>query len=49
MGVYNLTNRRYWEYASNRKMTTTSEQDLRDIALGAAPGRTYQLSLTAMF
>ena len=49
MGVYNLTNRRYWEYASNRKMTTTSEQDLRDIALGTAPGRTYQLSVTAMF
>ncbi|MFY4259723.1 TonB-dependent receptor domain-containing protein [Achromobacter xylosoxidans] len=49
MGIYNLTNRKYWEYASNRKMTMTSDQDQRDIALGVAPGRTYQLSVTAIF
>lgn len=49
MGIYNLTNRKYWNYASNKKMTMTSEQDLRDIALGTAPGRTYQLSVTAVF
>ncbi|MGE8659489.1 MAG: TonB-dependent receptor domain-containing protein [Achromobacter sp.] len=49
MGIYNLTNRKYWEYASNKRMTTTSDQDQRDIALGVAPGRTYQLSVTAIF
>ncbi|CAB3870232.1 hypothetical protein LMG26788_02741 [Achromobacter pulmonis] len=49
MGIYNLTNRKYWNYASNRKMPMTSDQDLRDIALGVAPGRTYQLSVTAIF
>ena len=49
MGIYNLTNRRYWDYASNKKMTMSSEQDQRDIALGTASGRTYQLSVTAIF
>lgn len=49
MGVYNLTNRKYWEYASNKRMTMASDQDQRDIALGVAPGRTYQLSVTAIF
>ncbi|WP_241047739.1 TonB-dependent receptor domain-containing protein [Achromobacter xylosoxidans] len=49
MGIYNLANRKYWEYASNRKMTMASDQDQRDIALGVAPGRTYQLSVTAIF
>lgn len=49
MGIYNLTNRKYWDYASNKKLTMASDQDQRDIALGVAPGRTYQLSVTAIF
>lgn len=48
-GVYNLTDRKYWEYASNKKLTAITEQDMRDIAFGVAPGRTYQLGITASF
>lgn len=48
-GIYNLTDRKYWEYASNKKMPMKSDQDLRDIALGVSPGRTYQLGVTVNF
>lgn len=48
-GIYNLTNKKYWDYASNKKLTMTSDQDLRDIALGIAPGRTYQIGITTRF
>lgn len=48
-GIYNLTDRKYWDYASNKKLTMRTDQDLRDIAFGVAPGRTYQLGITASF
>lgn len=49
MGIYNITDRKYWEYASNKRLTMTSDQDLRDIALGVSAGRTYQAGVSLSF
>lgn len=48
-GIYNLTDRKYWDYLSSRELTNTSNQDARDIALAVMPGRTFQLGVNIDF
>ncbi|WP_241586920.1 TonB-dependent receptor domain-containing protein [Rosenbergiella epipactidis] len=48
-GVYNLTNRKYWDYLSSRDLTTDTAQHQADIALATMPGRTFQLGLNVDF
>ena len=48
-GVYNLTNRKYWDYLSSRNLTTDTVQHQADIALATMPGRTFQLGLNVDF
>ncbi|WP_241649659.1 TonB-dependent receptor domain-containing protein [Rosenbergiella collisarenosi] len=48
-GVYNLTNRKYWDYLSSRDLTTDTTQHQTDIALATMPGRTFQLGLNVDF
>ncbi|MBT0724942.1 TonB-dependent receptor [Rosenbergiella sp. S61] len=48
-GVYNLTNRKYWDYLSSRDLTTDNAQHQADIALATMPGRTFQLGLNIDF
>ena len=38
-GVYNITDRKYWDYLSSR-MTSASAQERNDINLAVMPGRT---------
>lgn len=39
-GVYNLTDRKYWDYLSSRNIETGTNQDANDKALAVMPGRT---------
>ncbi|WP_428944183.1 TonB-dependent receptor domain-containing protein [Pantoea sp. FN060301] len=48
-GIYNLTDRKYWDYLSSRELTETSNQDARDKALAVMPGRTFQLGVNVDF
>lgn len=48
-GIYNVTNRKYWDYSSNKKQEMKTGKNKQDIALGIAPGRTYQIGITATF
>lgn len=48
-GLYNLTNRKYWDYLSSRDLTTDTAQHQADIALATMPGRTFQLGLNVDF
>lgn len=48
-GVYNLTDRKYWDYTSSRQLTTDTAQDRNDVALAVMPGRTYQLGVNVEF
>ncbi len=48
-GVYNLTDRKYWDYLSSREMTSDTAQDRNDIALATQPGRTFQLGVNVDF
>lgn len=64
-GVYNITNRKYWNYASNKTLLDISVPSnfksranpaglpargaINDMALGTAPGRTWQIGITAIF
>lgn len=52
-GIYNVTNRKYLDYASNKNLLkpgkNTSAQDERDIHLAVATGRNYQLGISASF
>ncbi|PKH21242.1 TonB-dependent receptor [Enterobacterales bacterium CwR94] len=48
-GVYNLTDRKYWDYLSSRQLETASAQDAYDQALGVMPGRTFQLGVNVDF
>ncbi len=41
-GVYNLTDRKYWDYLSSRNIETGTNQDANDKALAVMPGRTWQ-------
>lgn len=48
-GVYNLTDRKYWDYTSSRELTSDTAQDRNDVALAVMPGRTYQLGVNVDF
>jgi len=48
-GVYNLTNRKYWDYLSSRTQETSTLQDSYDNALAVMPGRSWQLGINIDF
>lgn len=48
-GIYNLTDRKYWDYLSSRELTESTNQDAYDKALAVMPGRTYQLGVNIDF
>ena len=48
-GVYNLTNKRYWDYASARSLQPGVARDQRDIQLLTSPGRTVNVSMNVAF
>lgn len=48
-GVYNLTNRKYWDYLSSRTQETSTLQDSYDNALAVMPGRSWQLGVNIDF
>lgn len=48
-GLYNITDRKYWDYLSSRNIETSTNQDLSDQALATQPGRTFQLGLNVDF
>ncbi|WP_279026115.1 TonB-dependent receptor domain-containing protein [Gibbsiella quercinecans] len=48
-GVYNITDRKYWDYLSSRDIETSTNQDLNDQALAVQPGRTFQLGVNVDF
>jgi len=45
-GVYNITNRKYWDYLNSRTQEETTPQDAYDTALSVMPGRTWQLGVS---
>lgn len=48
-GVYNVTNRKYWDYLNSRQLTEVSKQGAYDVALAVQPGRTFQLGVNVDF
>ena len=48
-GLYNLTDRKYWDYLSSRELTSDSQQDRNDQSLAVMPGRTFQLGVNVDF
>ena len=53
-GIYNLTDRKYWDYQNSRNIeapTSTSANDPHyyDQQLSIAPGRTFQLGMSVDF
>ncbi|WP_304169556.1 TonB-dependent receptor domain-containing protein, partial [Lonsdalea britannica] len=48
-GVYNLTDRKYWDYLSSRQLTSSNNQDAYDQQLAVMPGRTFQLGVNVDF
>lgn len=48
-GIYNLTDRKYWDYLSSRDLTGQTARDLNDRALAAMPGRNFQLGVNVDF
>lgn len=48
-GVYNITDRKYWDYLSSRDIETSTNQDLQEKALAVMPGRTWQLGVNVDF
>ena len=48
-GVYNLTDRKYWDYLSSRNLTESTNQDAADKALAVMPGRSFQLGVNVDF
>jgi len=44
-GVYNLFDRRYWDYASARRIQPNEARDRRDIELLTRPARSFAISL----
>ena len=48
-GIYNLTDRKYWDYLSSRQLTSTSTQDAYEQALAVMPGRTFQMGVNVDF
>lgn len=48
-GVYNITDRKYWDYLSSRTIEESTRQDAYDKALAVMPGRTWQLGVNVDF
>ena len=48
-GIYNLTDRKYWDYLSSRQLTDATKQDAANIALATMPGRTFQVGVNIDF
>ncbi|WP_380180230.1 TonB-dependent receptor domain-containing protein [Kalamiella sp. sgz302252] len=48
-GIYNLTDRKYWDYLSSRNLTESTSQDAYDKELAVMPGRTFQLGVNVDF
>lgn len=53
-GIYNLTDRKYWDYQTSRNIeattsTSASDPDYYNQQLSIAPGRTFQLGLNVDF
>ncbi|EIC82562.1 TonB-dependent receptor domain-containing protein [Serratia sp. M24T3] len=48
-GIYNVTDRKYWDYLSTRDTETSTAQDKSDLALATMPGRTFQLGVNVDF
>ncbi len=48
-GLYNLGDKRYWDYASARSLQPSSPRDLQDIQLLTRPGRTAMVTLTLAY
>jgi hemoglobin/transferrin/lactoferrin receptor protein len=49
VGIYNLGDRRYWDYSSARSLQTAVARDRRDMELLTEPGRTAAVSLNLAF
>ncbi|WP_313686805.1 TonB-dependent receptor domain-containing protein [Pantoea sp.] len=51
-GIYNLTDRKYWDYLSSRDLESTTsktDQNYYDSQLAVMPGRTFQLGVNVDF
>jgi hemoglobin/transferrin/lactoferrin receptor protein len=48
-GVYNITDRKYWDYLNSRTQEVSTHQDAYDKALATMPGRTWQLGVNVDF
>lgn len=48
-GIYNLTDKRYWDYASARSLQPSVARDQRDIELLTNAGRTVAVSMAVAF
>nr|WP_240775750.1 TonB-dependent receptor [Nissabacter sp. SGAir0207] len=48
-GIYNLTDRKYWDYLSSRTLTDTGLQDQYNQALSVQPGRSVQVGVNVEF
>ena len=48
-GVYNITDRKYWDYLSSRNIETSTNQDANDKALAVMPGRTLATGVNIDF
>lgn len=48
-GVYNLTDRKYWDYLNSRTQEESTNQDAWDKALAVMPGRSWQLGVNIDF
>jgi hemoglobin/transferrin/lactoferrin receptor protein len=49
VGIYNLGDKRYWDYSSARNLQPSVARDRRDIELLTEPGRTAAVSLNLAF
>ncbi len=48
-GIYNLTDRKYWDYLNSRNQLEATRQDAYETALAVMPGRTFQLGVNVDF
>lgn len=48
-GIYNIGDKRYWDYSSTRSLQPNVPRDQRDIELLSSPGRTFAVSLNVNF
>jgi hemoglobin/transferrin/lactoferrin receptor protein len=48
-GIFNLGDKRYWNYSSTRSLQPALAGDRQQIELSSAPGRTYAVSLNVDF